>query len=58
MCAMHLCCYEKKLFNLKFKTPPKQLLASLMLDFALPVWLTLFLMPVDIGEGASGGKSI
>jgi hypothetical protein len=55
---MHLCCYEKKLFNLKFKTPPKQLLASLMLDFALPVWLTLFLMPVDIGEGASGGKSI
>jgi hypothetical protein len=38
MSAMHLFCYEAKQLNLKLKTRPKQLLGSLLLAFALPVF--------------------
>ncbi len=33
---MHLRCFETKLPNIVFKTQPKQLLGSLLLDIALP----------------------
>ncbi len=35
--AVHLCCCEVKLPNLKMKTRPTQLLGSLPIDIALPV---------------------
>jgi hypothetical protein len=35
MCAMHLCCYEAKMPNLKLKTQPNQPLGYIRLDIAL-----------------------
>ncbi len=37
-CASHLWCYQVKLPNLKLTTWPKQLLGSLLLDIALPIY--------------------
>jgi len=34
--AVHLWCYQVKLPNFKFKTRPKQLVSSFLLDIALP----------------------
>jgi hypothetical protein len=38
MKTVHLCWYEAKLYNLKLKTWPKQLLGSLPIDIALPAY--------------------
>jgi hypothetical protein len=39
MYAICFCCYEAKQPNIKLETRPKQLLGSLLLAFALPVFV-------------------